>query len=397
MGDWKDRFLLKDANGSPDIDVVQLWSYNSATGEIERIVPRNLLPLYALLASPAFTGNPTAPTQSPGMNNTRLASTAYVDAAVAAMAEGRAWKQPVRVATTANGTLATAFDNGETVDGVVIATGDRILIKDQSSATENGIYVVAASGAPTRATDADAGSELVNASVFVSEGTANADKQFVCTTNGPITIGATNIAFTVTGAGGGTVDDTAYDATSWNGDTTNAPSKNAIRDEVEAIYAAIGGGASDTVYKLTNQDKTSDTTLADDSALVTGTLDANSVYAVEIQLFYVVNATGPGVKFRTHLTETPQESEFVVRHQATLGLLTATPTYTESLTGGGAADTTTLTASGQYYGTASYRGYLVTHASNTSVLSVQWAQNSSDGSNFTRMQRGSWIKAVKAS
>lgn len=128
-----------------------------------------------------------------------VATRAYADALVA----GLSWKQAVRVATTATGTLATAFENGDTVDGVTLATGDRILLKNQSSATENGIYVVAASGAPARASDADSGAELVNASVYVQEGTTNADKQFVCTTNAPITIGATNITFAEFSSGGG--------------------------------------------------------------------------------------------------------------------------------------------------------------------------------------------------
>lgn len=122
---------------------------------------------------------------------TQKAVKTYVDN----IAAGVKWKAPVRVATTAAGTLATSFENGDTVDGVVLATGDRILIKDQASATENGIYVVAASGAPSRATDADSGAELVSASVFVMSGTANADRAFVCT-NDSITLGATSITFT---------------------------------------------------------------------------------------------------------------------------------------------------------------------------------------------------------
>lgn len=109
---------------------------------------------------------------------------------------GMFWKAAVRVATTANGTLATDFENGDTVDGVTLATGDRILIKDQSTATQNGIYVVNTSGAPTRATDFDAGADnLAGATVSVQEGTVNAEKKFTCSTNNPITIGATNITF----------------------------------------------------------------------------------------------------------------------------------------------------------------------------------------------------------
>jgi hypothetical protein len=122
---------------------------------------------------------------------TQKAAKTYVDAKVA----GLSWKQAVRAATTSNGTLSTAFANGQAIDGVTLATGDRILIKNQSTAADNGIYVVAASGAPARATDADSGVELVNASCYVSEGTANADTQWTCTTNATITVGSTSLTF----------------------------------------------------------------------------------------------------------------------------------------------------------------------------------------------------------
>jgi hypothetical protein len=136
--------------------------------------------------------NATDPT-----NPQDVATKFYVDA----IAAGLKWKDAVRVATTAAGTLASDFENGDTVDGVVLATGDRILIKNQTDQTQNGIYTVNASGAPTRATDADTGSELVQAAVFVKAGTVNADQGFVCT-NDSITIGSTNITFTqFTGTG----------------------------------------------------------------------------------------------------------------------------------------------------------------------------------------------------
>lgn len=130
------------------------------------------------------------------------ATKAYVDNALV----GLKWKAPVRVATTTTGTLATAFANGQVIDGITLVTGDRILIKDQSTATENGIYVVAASGAPTRATDADASAELLNATVFVVQGTVNADKAFTQTTNvagtgaGPV-IGSDNLVWAQFGGG----------------------------------------------------------------------------------------------------------------------------------------------------------------------------------------------------
>lgn len=110
------------------------------------------------------------------------------------LAAGLKWKQTVIAATTAAVTLASDLENGDTLDGVVLTTGDRILVKDQAAGAENGIYVVAASGAPARASDADAGVELVGASVMVEQGTVNADKVFVCTNNA-ITLGSTAVVF----------------------------------------------------------------------------------------------------------------------------------------------------------------------------------------------------------
>ena len=120
----------------------------------------------------------------------------YVDDNLA----GLRWKQPVRAGTTTNGALASAFANGSTIDGVTLATGDRILVKDQSTQTENGIYVVAASGAPARAGDADTGPELHAATVLVTSGTVNADKAFTQTTDNP-TLGTSAIVFAQFGGG----------------------------------------------------------------------------------------------------------------------------------------------------------------------------------------------------
>lgn len=125
------------------------------------------------------------------------ATKAYVDSLV----NGTDWKNSVRVATTANGTFATAFANGQTVDGVVLATGNRILLKDQTTGAENGIYTVNASGAPTRATDADANPEVTaGMAVFVSEGTANGNSQWKLTTDDTITLGTTALVFAQIGA-----------------------------------------------------------------------------------------------------------------------------------------------------------------------------------------------------
>jgi hypothetical protein len=118
----------------------------------------------------------------------------YVDNSVA----GLTWKSAVRAGTTANITLSAT----QTIDGVAVIVGDRVLVKNQTTASGNGIYVVAA-GAWARSTDADAPAELLNAAMYIEEGTTLADTQWVCTTNAPITIGTTSITF-VQFSGGGT-------------------------------------------------------------------------------------------------------------------------------------------------------------------------------------------------
>jgi hypothetical protein len=130
--------------------------------------------------------------------DTDAANKGYVDS----VAQGLDTKASVVAATTTDGTLATAFDDGSVIDGVTLATGNRILIKNQTDATANGIYTVNASGAPTRSTDMDNGTEFPSAYVFVEQGTVNADTGWVCTNNAPVTLGTTNITWTqFSGAG----------------------------------------------------------------------------------------------------------------------------------------------------------------------------------------------------
>ena len=173
------------------------------------------------------------------------ATKSYVDS----VAQGLSAKDAVRVATTANGTLSSAFANGQTVDGITLATGDRILIKNQSTGSENGIYTVNASGAPTRAVDFDANAEVAKgAYVFVEEGTTNADAGFVLTTDGAITLGTTSLAFTqFSGAG----DITAGSALTKSGNTLNVAvddssieiSSDALRVKASGITSAMLAGS----------------------------------------------------------------------------------------------------------------------------------------------------------
>jgi hypothetical protein len=126
-------------------------------------------------------------------DGTDAATKNYVDSA----AQGIDWKASVRAATTAAVTLASDLENGDVLDGVTLATGNRVLVKNQSTGSENGIYVVASSGAPTRSTDCDIAAELTsNFAVFVEEGTLNADQGYVLTNDGAITVGTTALTFT---------------------------------------------------------------------------------------------------------------------------------------------------------------------------------------------------------
>ena len=146
----------------------------------------------------------TAPSAAVNLNSQKITNladpTADADAAnkgyVDGVAQGLDVKDSVKATTTANGTLSTAFANGQSIDGVTLQTGDRILIKNQTTASQNGIYNVNASGAPSRTTDMGTGSNAAGAFVFVEQGTVNAENGFTCTSDtGSAVVGTNNLTF----------------------------------------------------------------------------------------------------------------------------------------------------------------------------------------------------------
>jgi hypothetical protein len=149
-------------------------------------------------------------------DDAHAATKGYVDAA----RSGLDVKQSVRAATTVAVLLASGLENGDAIDGVTLATGDRVLVKNQSTASENGIYVVQSTGAAVRATDFDGTGEVSGgAFTFVEEGTANADSGWVVTSNGAITVGTDAIVFAQF-SGAGTI--VAGDGLTKDGNTINA-------------------------------------------------------------------------------------------------------------------------------------------------------------------------------
>jgi hypothetical protein len=135
--------------------------------------------------------DPSAPTD--------VATKNYVDQFV----NGKSFKSAVRAVATGNISIAAP---GATIDGVAMAANDRFLAAGQTTALQNGIYIWnGAAVAATRSTDADANGELLpGTTVYVTEGTVNADKQFAITSDAAITIGTTSMVWTLVGSGGNT-------------------------------------------------------------------------------------------------------------------------------------------------------------------------------------------------
>jgi len=153
----------------------------------------------------AITGGSITGMSAPS-GSSDVTTKSYVDDLVA----GLKTRIIVRAATTANVNLSNALENGDTLDGITLATNDKVLVKDQTDATENGIYKVVASGAASRDPDFNTVAELAGQLVIIQEGSTEADRIYLCTTDNSGTIGSVNITFSrVTPAFTGTVTSVA--------------------------------------------------------------------------------------------------------------------------------------------------------------------------------------------
>lgn len=171
------------------------------------------------------------------VNAQDAATKSYVDAA----RSGLDVKNSVKAATTANITLSGT----QTIDGVSIGAGDRVLVKNQSTETQNGIYVADA-GAWSRASDADnspAGEVTNGMFCFVEEGTINGSSGFVLVTPDPITLGSTNLEFSLFSVSGTLV---AGNGLSKNGDVLEVNVNNStggieISDDNIQLKSTVAG------------------------------------------------------------------------------------------------------------------------------------------------------------
>ena len=247
----------------------------------------------------------TAPTGDVTLNSQKITNlatpTASTDAAsksyVDGVSQGLDVKDSVVAATTANGTLSSSFANGSTIDGVSLSTNDRILIKDQSTQTENGIYKVNASGAPTRVDDLAAGADAAGAFVFVEQGTVNADNGFVCTSNkGSAVVGTNNLTFAqFSGAG----QITASDGLSKNGNTLSVDLKSNGGLVIESAEIAVDLAASSITGTLAIGDGGTGATSASAARTALGVAIGSDVQAFDAQLSDIAGLT-------------PTDSNFIV-------------------------------------------------------------------------------------
>ena len=225
--------LVGDNSNVPTVTAVSGDVTLSDTGVVDIIDDVNL------------GGNPTTTTQADTDNSTRIATTAYVHTRVDTAIQGLSSKESVIAASTGNLTLSGT----QTVDGQALSAGDRILVKNQTDASENGIYEVAA-GAWSRADDANTWDELVGAFVFVEAGTVNASSGFTTTILAGGTLGTDNIPW-VQFSGAGQI--TAGAGMTKTGNTLDVITADASRIVINSndIDLATTGVAAGTYRSVT--------------------------------------------------------------------------------------------------------------------------------------------------
>ena len=342
-----------------------------------------------ILASPVLcgtiTGNAFLDEDNMASDSaTKVASQQSIKAYVDSVASGLDLKCSSHAATTAN--LSAAYNNGTSgvgatltnsgtqaalsVDGQTMASGERVLVKDQSTAAQNGIYTVTTVGdgssnwVLTRATDFDTSTEITSgAFTFVETGSSNADSGWVMTTDGTVTVGTTSLAWSqFSGAG----QITAGDGLTKSGNTLNVGAGSNLLVSADAVamcsivtglttvcatnfagtlataaqanVTSLGTLTALTVDSIcldgTTIGHTSDTdliTLADGSVTIAGDLTATGDISFDGGAF-VFNESGADKDFRI---EGDSDANLLIADASTdrIGIGTATPDYTLHVAG----------------------------------------------------------------
>lgn len=237
-------------------------------------------------ASRSDLSAPTADISNGGFKITNVAEpTLSTDAAtknyVDSVAQGLDVKASAVVATTANITLSGT----QTIDGIALVAGDRVLVKNQTTASANGIYVVAA-GAWTRSTDADTWAKLVSAFVFIEKGTVGADTGWVSTVDAGGTLGSTAVTFSQFSGAGTYTAGTGLTLTGTQFSITNT-----------AVTAGSYGAVSKTLVATVNAQgqltalSASDIAIANTQVSGLGTMSTQNANSVAITGGSITNLT----------------------------------------------------------------------------------------------------------
>ena len=216
-------------------------------------------------------------------SDNHFATKSYVDG----VSQGLDVKDSCVAATTGNITIATALNNGDTLDGVSLSTNDRVLVKDQSSASENGIYIVGSS--PARADDLAAGADAAGMFTFVEKGTVNADNGFVCSSDkGSAVVGTNNLTF-VQFSGAGQI--TAGDGLDKSANTLSVYLKSNGGLVIESTEIAVDLSASSITGTLAVSDGGTGSTSASAARTALGLAIGTNVQAFDAQLSDVAGLT----------------------------------------------------------------------------------------------------------
>jgi len=227
------------------------------------------------LASATSTVSGVTPTA-----DAHFATKGYVDG----VAQGLDVKEAVKVATTANITLSGT----QTIDGVAVSADERVLVKNQSTATENGLYLCKAS-TWARTDDLAAGDDASSVFVFVDQGTTNSDNSFVCTTNkGSAVVGTNNLTFTQFSGAGNPV---AGDGISKNGNIISVDSKSNGGLVIESNELAVDLAASSITGTLAISDGGTGATSASAARTALGLVIGTNVQAFDAQLTDIAGLT----------------------------------------------------------------------------------------------------------